>query len=310
MKTKFIIIPIIFLLSVCSLSAQPWTVSSNNYEFSMNIIGAVSINDNVLNQQNSFIGAFVNNNCVGVTSPVEYNSSYNLFYLTIYSNQSSGEVVTFKYVDESEIETSISNEVMFASDSYIGTAENPFLWMDVANYNSTDIFDYSFPEQTTDAVINCESKTVSISIGANADINLLIADFTLAPGAKAYVNDIEQESGLSENNFSSVVTYEIIGADNTTVNWEVTVTKDNSEVSDELLNDINIFPNPVQTTLNIENNIFDEIEILNMEGKCVLENNLQDVKKVKIDVSQLSGGLYFVKLSNNSQTIIKKIVIE
>ena len=74
------------------------------------------------------------------------------------------------------------------------------------------------------------------------------------------------------------------------------------------LKDINIFPNPTNGFLNIDigKHSIQSIGIKNIIGKTVLLNNDAN----RIDISQLSKGIYFVNiLTTNGDAYIKKIVI-
>ncbi len=94
--------------------------------------------------------------------------------------------------------------------------------------DETDILTYSFgmPPQTGDAAINSSLHTIGIEVEAGTDITNLVATFTLSDGATAKVGDVDQESGITANDFSSPVTYTITAEDGTTTqDWTVTVTK-------------------------------------------------------------------------------------
>jgi len=68
------------------------------------------------------------------------------------------------------------------------------------------------------------------------------------------------------------------------------------------------YPNPFENELFIslvsENNF---IEILNMTGKIVYQNNMK-TNTTKIDTEKLNKGIYFLKISTNKRSITKKIV--
>jgi uncharacterized repeat protein (TIGR03803 family) len=82
------------------------------------------------------------------------------------------------------------------------------------------------------------------------------------------------------------------------------------------INDINednkmfkLFPNPASNCLNIEEDNQSEIEILNIEGQIIktlkaLENY------TSIDISDLSKGMYFVKIITEKGTEVKKFIKE
>jgi hypothetical protein len=94
----------------------------------------------------------------------------------------------------------------------------------------TDILTFSFPEQTGPATIDAINHEVEIEVAYGTDLSELIADFTLSVGATAAIGGTDQESGVTENDFSTSettpVVYTITAEDGTTVqDWEVTVTE-------------------------------------------------------------------------------------
>lgn len=77
-------------------------------------------------------------------------------------------------------------------------------------------------------------------------------------------------------------------------------------VNDELLsNDIRVFPNPTKKTLYFLTNIqFKEVYIYNINGKIVSHSIL---KNNKVDLTNLSEGIYFIKTENPKFKTIKII---
>jgi len=72
---------------------------------------------------------------------------------------------------------------------------------------------------------------------------------------------------------------------------------------------LSIYPNPAKNTLNI---VYNGSEVLNLEvtditGKKVMS---QTLKTKTIDVSGLTNGLYFVRLYNQHDDFVQKLVIE
>jgi M6 family metalloprotease-like protein len=72
--------------------------------------------------------------------------------------------------------------------------------------------------------------------------------------------------------------------------------------------DINIFPNPTKSKINIISDInenIDSVEIINIDGKSILTT-----KNATIDISNLNQGAYIVKIKTNNKTYSKTIVKE
>ncbi|MEI6820311.1 MAG: T9SS type A sorting domain-containing protein [Bacteroidota bacterium] len=76
------------------------------------------------------------------------------------------------------------------------------------------------------------------------------------------------------------------------------------------LNNVTIYPNPVTNDLIIESNSIKEqrLEILNILGQNVYTSNIN--KKAIVNTSAFANGVYFVKLSNDKETEVRKFVKE
>lgn len=78
-------------------------------------------------------------------------------------------------------------------------------------------------------------------------------------------------------------------------------------------NSILVFPNPSNGKINLSFNKFenvkiDAVNVFNTQGKCIL--SLEHITDdCKIDLSVISSGVYFIELSTENKTAIKKIVI-
>lgn len=74
---------------------------------------------------------------------------------------------------------------------------------------------------------------------------------------------------------------------------------------------LNVYPNPASNYIVIESNENTVIRVMNMVGNVVSENRM-DSKSMKLDVSNLSAGLYFLSATdlNNNQTVTRKIVVK
>ena len=75
-----------------------------------------------------------------------------------------------------------------------------------------------------------------------------------------------------------------------------------------------IFPDPLNgNVLNINNtNVISDfkIEVLSVDGKKLKEFNFTSETILKIDVSDIESGIYFIKSTHNSQSSIMKFIKE
>lgn len=74
-------------------------------------------------------------------------------------------------------------------------------------------------------------------------------------------------------------------------------------------NSYRIFPNPTSAFLTIELDQKSQIEILNIQGQ-VLQNIKNTASSITLDISYFPKGTYFLQVTNHSQTIVEKLVIQ
>ncbi|WP_298901588.1 T9SS type A sorting domain-containing protein [uncultured Psychroserpens sp.] len=76
----------------------------------------------------------------------------------------------------------------------------------------------------------------------------------------------------------------------------------------------NIYPNPAKDNVIVELNEVHfgnvTIQVIDIQGKQVLEQDILEGHTANIDTSHLQNGLYFIKLNTTTKSLIKKLVIE
>jgi Zn-dependent metalloprotease/photosystem II stability/assembly factor-like uncharacterized protein len=114
---------------VAKTQSPPVWTPVQGQQYTMSIIGEIVWNNQVSTNSNDIIGAFVGTECRGVANPTGLIPFPNLFYLTVTSNQQSGEQVTFKvyHAGLDQVDENPSYPVVtFENLSDLGTFSNPF----------------------------------------------------------------------------------------------------------------------------------------------------------------------------------------
>lgn len=90
----------------------------------------------------------------------------------------------------------------------------------------------------------------------------------------------------------------------------VKVSTDPTKVSEVLPDELTMYPNPANDAVHIKNNFKEEflLMIFDVQGRKVLEQTIVSNRDVKIDVSDLSKGLYVVQFGNKGYT--HKLIID
>ena len=117
-----------------------WDVNPDDYEFSMNIIGRVSIDGIFSRDSFDRIGAFVDGEVRGSASLI-FDDNYEEYFvfLTVYSNTNFGEEVTYRIWDASQgsvlhasVDGALSNT--FSENDVIGSLSDPTLFENTGEY--------------------------------------------------------------------------------------------------------------------------------------------------------------------------------
>jgi len=115
-------------LKVTSSLPAGWALNPGDYESTMTITGNIQINGAYQTDPTDVLAAFIDDECVGMASPIEqlkpgYTSGQYLYYtfLTVYGNAShSGKEIKFKIWDSS------TGNVYSVVESYIGAITQTF----------------------------------------------------------------------------------------------------------------------------------------------------------------------------------------
>lgn len=83
-------------------------------------------------------------------------------------------------------------------------------------------------------------------------------------------------------------------------------------VTDYILSNFSLFPNPANDVLNIKlNNITNaNLRVYDIQGKLVIERSISNEQNLELNVSNLQSGLYFVKLNTSTKEMVKKLIID
>ena len=119
---------IIAMITTTIVNAQPnWSVTPTDYQFTMTVTGVVKFYCQESANETDQVGAFVNGECRGVQSFDTDINGRKFAYITVYSNSSSGEEISFKlYKADEDIELIAVYPMTFENDASYGNAEVPY----------------------------------------------------------------------------------------------------------------------------------------------------------------------------------------
>ena len=103
-----------------------WDLNPANYEYYMFVTGIISGVDNI--GPGHFLGAFQDQECRGLITPVTYNDS-QIFQMMVYSNASSDNNISFRYYSpDNDSVYGLSQTMIFSANDQQGTLDNPYVF--------------------------------------------------------------------------------------------------------------------------------------------------------------------------------------
>ncbi|SMD37639.1 Por secretion system C-terminal sorting domain-containing protein, partial [Reichenbachiella faecimaris] len=83
------------------------------------------------------------------------------------------------------------------------------------------------------------------------------------------------------------------------------------DVSPENSSNLNLFPNPNYGELNISSTEIASLELMDVSGKSYELDYVKDAEVIRVNLTQLNNGIYYVKIAMNDGTVeIKKVILQ
>lgn len=169
-----------------------------------------------------------------------------------------------------------------------------------------ELLSFGFPSLPGSPEGKINGTEVLVEVPSNTDLNALIPVFTLSSGASARVGGVQQISGSSSQNFSKEVLYVIKAPDLSTSTYKVRVEKTN-DIRPAALHDIQIIPNPAGRFIRLSGaEAYQRYAIMDLSGRLIQAGTLE--KEIELDTK--AGGIYFLRLLSDEQTVLLRFVVE
>lgn len=96
--------------------------------------------------------------------------------------------------------------------------------------------------------------------------------------------------------------YELVNVANYNLNYEVI----GNVAVEEVAFNSSVYPNPAQDFVMVESSEAEYVELVDIYGRVLFATEMSE--SVKVDMSELASGIYFVKLQANGATSVQKIM--
>jgi hypothetical protein len=162
--------------------------------------------------------------------------------------------------------------------------------------------------------LHCNNNNLSTLLLQNGTNTLLNGVWVTNPGGDPLVYD-QRFNATNNPNLSCIFVDDVANCNTNWVAKDITSHYvstqqecDNLQNEEFITNSFTVYPNPVNDILFIENNnnnIIQEIVVYDVMGKTVIEQN---GSIAQIDFSNITNGLYLVKITSEKEIIVKKIM--
>lgn len=209
---------ILSLSAVMWGQAPTWSVDESLYEYSMTFIARLNIDGQPLTSSSDIVGAFVGTQCRGVGNPTYISASDNYYvYLTIFSND-PGETITFKvYHAASGREITIAKTIDFEANQHVGSRFQSYVVAEPALRSGATLNSFGFENVVADS-LDFGNNFLQFYLPYDQAIDNLTPNFSISDGAKAYIRQVEQISGVGVRDFTAPVEYQILSEDEFSLN--------------------------------------------------------------------------------------------
>ncbi len=281
------------------------------FHYNMQIIGQLKYEDGTISLNgNDIVGAFVDEECRGVMSP---NPNFmGMIFLTIGSNQQTGESVTFKaYISDEDRIVDLHQAMIFENLLQSGSIPNPFIF----TYH-TEIPEVLLLQNITvsSGQSFCYEAIRSIITGGNGN------DFRVEPGAVVYLVARENiilypgtqlKSGSEVHAFIDLQggfcqSYELIFMDDQ--KKPDLISTDLSETGKFF----SVYPNPTSGFVMLEIDETNDLKpisivVYNMMGSLAMRKELLGQRSYLMDLTGLPRGIYIVRVLRSNATGFQKL---
>lgn len=203
--------------------------------------------------------------------------------------------------------TSVNSQIGTATDvdyyKIITTATAPKVKLTLTNLPAD--YDVSLYRATTSGTI---SSIITTSQNSNTTAESIV--YNTPTAAAVYYIKVFGYAGASSTSQCYNLTI------NTSTSSFIRQTRENELKSDASKNLI-VFPNPADDNVSVRYNTLEAgtftIQLVDVAGKVMIQQSQQfenGENSVELNTSNIAQGLYFVKLSNETQTAVSKLLIE
>jgi hypothetical protein len=172
-----------------------------------------------------------------------------------------------------------------------------------ADFFAFDFLAENNPGLEYDVIGSIDGQQVSLEVPEGVDVTSLVASYE-EHGADVFVDGIRQENGSTPNDYSEPVVFELDGYEKAYWTVEVDVVTD---VRGYVFNEVLIGPNPTEGKIIVDQISGMQITIMNILGHELMAS---DAVVQRMEVPDLSPGIYFVRIEQDGILETRKVIVQ
>ena len=200
-----------------------------------------------------------------------------------------------------------------SGNSNTSTVLNPgHVYTDTGSYIAKLILNYACVSDTFKQVVHVSIPNPNVSVSGHTVICKGESVTFSASAANSYSYSWSGSASGPSINVNPIVNSAYLVTATNSLNCTATKTVQLTVnkclgIKDEVLDDVAIYPNPTTSNLFIETLKPLSVQVYNQLGQIIIEQNIIETK-TELDLSNLSKGLYFIKVTDSNRSFIKRIV--
>ena len=150
----------------------------------------------------------------------------------------------------------------------------------------------------------CLGETIELT----AKVNGGTGDYTFSWTPADMLDDAEAQTTTATPTEAGEYTFTVTVDDGIDqVEASVTVfVNDCTGVEEQVLNNVNIYPNPAQDFIMIDSENVEYVEVIDIYGRVITSSEING--ETRIEMSDFADGIYYVRLHSNGATAVQKVV--
>ena len=278
-----------------------WDISTNSWIFSSKYEYTYDANNNVTTRIYSYwdtsTTSWINSSKYEYTYDANNNVTSEIY--SLWDTSTTSWINYYKYEYTYDANNNLTSEIYSLWDtsttSWINSYKYEYTY-DTNNNVTSEIYSYWDTSTTSWIFADKDEYTYDLTVS----IDNVLAPYNMYVG--------------SNNPILSYFNYNYNGSDFVLDMKEIYYYSDITGIN-EFTDDYNvsIYPNPANDYLMINTTINEnlKIEIYTIRGQNVMSTECtNNISQMRIDISQLPAGIYFIRIANNQNNITKKFVKE